>query len=93
VFGKVTKPENANLLDLSARERLVLIPLVLFVFWIGVYPAPFLSRIEPAVKQVLTQVGRAQVVQTGEELKPGLEIKDNARASVNSDIYTEDEIR
>ena len=29
-------------------------------FWIGIYPKPFLSRIEPAVKQVLTQVSRAR---------------------------------
>ena len=44
--------------------------LVALVFWIGVYPSPFLSRIEPAVKQVLTQIGRAQVVQI-EDAQPG----------------------
>ena len=53
---------------MSARERLVLIPLVVFVFWIGIYPAPFLNRIEPAVKQVLSQVGRATTVQSDEVL-------------------------
>jgi NADH-quinone oxidoreductase subunit M len=40
VFGKVTKAENEKLTDLNGRERLVLIPLVLLVFWIGIYPAP-----------------------------------------------------
>jgi NADH-quinone oxidoreductase subunit M len=70
IFGKVSKPENEGLKDLSGRERLVLIPLVLLVFWIGIYPGPFLSRIEPAVKQILTQVGRAQVVQIDNENKP-----------------------
>jgi NADH-quinone oxidoreductase subunit M len=70
VFGKVTNPENQKLTDLTARERLVLIPLVLFVFWIGVYPSPFLDRIEPAVKQTLSYVEAAQVVQNSSEFQP-----------------------
>jgi len=62
VFGKVTKPENQKLKDIDARERLVLIPLVILIFWIGVYPKPLLDRIEPAVKDVLVQVSKAQSV-------------------------------
>ncbi len=60
IFGKVTKPENKELKDCSWRERIILIPLVLLIFWIGIYPKPFLDRIEPAVKQVLIQVSRAR---------------------------------
>jgi NADH-quinone oxidoreductase subunit M len=60
IFGKITKPENENLKDLSGRERLVLIPLVVLIFWIGVYPKPFLSRMEPAVKNIISMVQPAQ---------------------------------
>jgi NADH-quinone oxidoreductase subunit M len=67
IYGKITKPENEKLTDLTAREKLVLIPLVVLVFWIGIYPSPFLSRVEPAAKQILTQVGRAQMVNQAEE--------------------------
>jgi NADH-quinone oxidoreductase subunit M len=63
IYGKLTKPENEKLTDLDAREKLVLVPLVVMVFWIGVYPSSFTSRIEPAVEQILSQVGRAQSVQ------------------------------
>ncbi|MFH2037744.1 MAG: NADH-quinone oxidoreductase subunit M [Candidatus Zixiibacteriota bacterium] len=56
LFGKITKPENENLKDLSGREKLVLVPLLILIFWIGVYPKPFLSRIEPAVKSILNMV-------------------------------------
>ncbi|MCP4683962.1 MAG: NADH-quinone oxidoreductase subunit M [bacterium] len=66
VYGKVTNPKNQNLKDLSARERLVLIPLVVLIFWIGIYPSPFLNRIEPAAKQVLSHVGKASTVQLNE---------------------------
>jgi len=56
IFGKITKPENENLKDLNGRERLVLIPLVILIFWIGVYPKPFLNRMEPAVKNIISMV-------------------------------------
>jgi NADH-quinone oxidoreductase subunit M len=58
IFGKVTKPENERLTDLSAREKIILIPLVVFIFWIGIYPKPFFDRIEPAVRQVIAQVAK-----------------------------------
>ena len=70
IYGKITKPENEKLTDLTAREKLVLVPLVALVFWIGIYPAPFLARIEPAAKQILTQVGRAQMVEQVEPTLP-----------------------
>lgn len=77
IYGKITKPENEKLTDLTAREKLVLIPLVVLVFWIGIYPSPFLSRIEPAVNQILTQVGRAQTVQIQEEKRPEAQFTDS----------------
>ena len=53
MFGKITRPENENLRDLNLREKIVLIPLILAIFWIGVYPKPFFSKMEPSVKSLL----------------------------------------
>ncbi|TDE10039.1 complex I subunit 4 family protein [Dyadobacter psychrotolerans] len=39
--------------DLSVTESAVLIPLVIMVFWIGIYPNTFLKISEPAVNQIL----------------------------------------
>ncbi len=50
VWGKVTNPANAKLTDLGLRERIILIPLVVLIFWIGIYPKPLFDRIEPAVQ-------------------------------------------
>jgi NADH-quinone oxidoreductase subunit M len=89
VFGEVTKPENQSLKDLSTRERLVLIPLVLAVFWIGVYPSPLLNRIEPAVEQILGQVGQAKVVQESTvELPDGrfTEISETGQSGVHQSV-------
>jgi hypothetical protein len=41
---------------LTAREKVILVPLVVLIFWIGIYPKPFFDRIEPAVKQILERV-------------------------------------
>jgi NADH-quinone oxidoreductase subunit M len=48
-FGPVEHAENRSLIDLSLRERLVMLALVVPIVWIGVYPETFLSRIRPAV--------------------------------------------
>ncbi len=55
MFGKLDKPENQSLKDLNLREVIVLLPILLFIVWIGVYPKPFLSRIEKSVNHVLKQ--------------------------------------
>ena len=61
-YGKITHPENEKLLDLDWREKIILIPLVVFIFWIGIYPKPFFDRIEPAVKHLIEQVGKSSTV-------------------------------
>ena len=53
MFGKVTNPENEKLKDINWREKIVLIPLILAIFWIGVYPKPFFTRMEPSVKTLI----------------------------------------
>ncbi|MCK5125949.1 MAG: NADH-quinone oxidoreductase subunit M [candidate division Zixibacteria bacterium] len=61
-YGKVTNPANQTLTDMSLREKIVLVPLIILIFWIGVYPKPLLNLLEPSVKAVMAQVevGRAE---------------------------------
>jgi NADH-quinone oxidoreductase subunit M len=53
MFGPVTHPQNEKLTDLSMRERLVFAPLIVLIFWMGVMPQPFLSRMQPALDHTL----------------------------------------
>ena len=56
VLGKISNPENRTLPDLSKREIAVLLPVLLFIVWIGVYPAPFLGRSAAASRQIISAV-------------------------------------
>lgn len=47
---------TADFTDLNWTERAVLIPLVVMVLWIGIYPNVFLEITEPAVNQILQVV-------------------------------------
>jgi NADH-quinone oxidoreductase subunit M len=59
IFGPLTNPENQNLQDLSGRELVILVPMIFLIVFMGVYPQPFLSRMQPAVelnlKRILTR--------------------------------------
>ncbi|MFQ5654894.1 MAG: NuoM family protein, partial [Planctomycetota bacterium] len=57
LFGPLVHPENESIADVNAREILYLSPIVLLMAFIGLYPAPFLSRITPAVERYLQQIG------------------------------------
>jgi NADH-quinone oxidoreductase subunit M len=55
-FGQVTNPANEKLADLNAREAWQFAPLIFLIFWIGVYPKPLLSFINPQTEAVVAQV-------------------------------------
>jgi NADH-quinone oxidoreductase subunit M len=51
-FGRVTKPENKRLADINGRELVAVIPLVLMIFVIGLFPNIFLSQIKGATARI-----------------------------------------
>jgi NADH-quinone oxidoreductase subunit M len=60
-LGPVTKDENRNLLDLNWREIVTLLPLIVLIFWIGIYPKPFFDLIGPTVNNLVAVVQSAAV--------------------------------
>jgi NADH-quinone oxidoreductase subunit M len=51
-FGPVSRDENRNLSDLSAREVVSLAPLAMMIFVIGLFPNVFLSQIKGAAERI-----------------------------------------
>ena len=56
IYNPLDKKENEKLLDLTPRELAVLIPLLAGILWIGLYPKPFLQRMEPSAQRFIEQV-------------------------------------
>jgi len=56
VFGTTTSEENSRLGDLNAREVGLLIPLLLLMVFMGVYPRPFLNRASQSIQAVRARV-------------------------------------
>jgi NADH-quinone oxidoreductase subunit M len=53
MFGEIDEKNNGELSDVSRRELICLLPLLFLVFFMGIYPRPILSRMEPTVQVYL----------------------------------------
>jgi len=58
-LGPVDKDENRKLLDLNWREILVLVPLLILIFWIGLYPSPFFNLMDASVEKLVASLQTA----------------------------------
>jgi len=55
-FGTVTNPKNEKLHDLTPREVLTFVPLLIMAFWIGLYPKPFFQILQQPVNELVLTV-------------------------------------
>ncbi len=53
MFGRVTNPKNEGLKDLSGREIAILVPMVMIIFLMGIYPKLFFSKMDVTVEKFL----------------------------------------
>jgi NADH-quinone oxidoreductase subunit M len=61
LFGPLN-PANEGLTDMTPREIVVLLPLVIFFFVIGLFPNLFFDNITPTVGRLITQVRATEAV-------------------------------
>ena len=55
-FGTVTNPKNEKLHDLTPREVLTFVPLLIMAFWIGLYPKPYFDVLAKPVQSIVERV-------------------------------------
>jgi NADH-quinone oxidoreductase subunit M len=53
------KHHGHALRDLNWREIITVTPLLIFIFWIGLYPAPFFQLIGPSVEKLVAALQTA----------------------------------
>ncbi len=71
VFGVTRSEENTRIKDLNAREIGLLVPILLLIVWIGVYPRPFLSKTEPTMRRIAAQIETLRAT-PGDSTAPGV---------------------
>ncbi|MFC2063983.1 NADH-quinone oxidoreductase subunit M [Chloroflexota bacterium] len=60
-LGPLDKEENKALKDLNWREVATIVPLLVFIFWIGLYPKPFFALMAPAVDNLVNIIKTASM--------------------------------
>jgi NADH-quinone oxidoreductase subunit M len=60
-LGQVTNPKNESLPDLNWREVLALVPLLVLIFWIGLYPQPFFNLMQSSVGSLADAFSAASI--------------------------------
>jgi NADH-quinone oxidoreductase subunit M len=56
MYGEITNEENRKLKDMTGREYAYILPIMLFIVWIGLYPKPFLDKTTASVEHLLQKV-------------------------------------
>jgi len=59
IFGPLDNADNKTLADVSGRELVVLVPVLVMCLVMGLFPTPFLSRMEPSLQRMLGRVPAA----------------------------------
>ena len=56
MFGKLENPKNEKLADLSLREFVTFVPLLILAVWIGLYPKPFFDVLDKPVTAIVERL-------------------------------------
>ena len=70
MLGPIENEQNRNLKDITKNELLSIIPILIFIVWIGVRPITFLNVSENSVKKVITNFEAYKVRVSQQEPKP-----------------------
>jgi NADH-quinone oxidoreductase subunit M len=95
MHGPVEKEKVKALKDLNKREIVFLIPIVIMMFWMGIYPKPFLSKMETSVTHLLNLVKNKEAIIFSEEktdiaLPEGRVVEDSEQDKSNNKIKEEE---
>ncbi len=86
-FGTVDNPSNLNLKDLSKREWAFLVPIVIFIVWIGLHPSTFTNISENSTRKLVNKI---ENVKFG--ITPYPELLKNSNLKTNSNQINNNKI-
>ncbi len=63
MHGPITNEKIRSFKDLNKREMLFLIPILILMFWMGIFPKTFLRKMDASINELLNQIKRREIVQ------------------------------
>jgi NADH-quinone oxidoreductase subunit M len=88
MYGEITKEENRLLKDMNKREYAYLLPIIVFIIWIGVYPKPFLDKMDISVQHLLQVVNQQGARQADARVIEGM---NSNTANRNAELFAADQ--
>jgi NADH-quinone oxidoreductase subunit M len=67
VFGPLENHENQNLSDISPGELAYMVPLIVTMFVMGLFPQPFLEKMRPSIDRVLVEMEAERTFELADE--------------------------
>jgi NADH-quinone oxidoreductase subunit M len=64
MHGPITNDRVNHFKDLTKREIAYLLPIVVMMFWMGVYPQPFLRKMDASVEKLINQINEKKTLFT-----------------------------
>ena len=56
IFGALIKDDLSEMFDLTRREIVIFLPLIILTIFIGLYPKPIINIIEPSTEKIVNQI-------------------------------------
>ena len=67
LFGQPDPKKSEGLIDLNLREFVYMLPLMLLIFWMGLYPKSFFDRMDPSIQEFMKRVSAPAVASVVKE--------------------------
>ncbi len=87
VFHGPASGANAEMPDLRWREGLVMVPFLVAIVFMGVYPKPVIERVEPAVDAIIVHVedNVAGFAEPAADVQPSVSLDDLGKSAGDND--------
>jgi len=95
MHGPITNEKIRSFKDLNKREMIFLIPIIILMFWMGIFPKTFLRKMDASINHLLNQIKKREMVQLqpqGENLKI-LTLDEIEGNNMNVDVELEEDPR
>jgi NADH-quinone oxidoreductase subunit M len=64
MHGPITNDRVHNFKDINKREIAYLLPIIILMFWMGLYPQPFLRKMDASVNKLINQINQKKTLFT-----------------------------